>query len=292
MKRYLALFLAILTVSLVLIGCGEDGVPSFEKASRKSDAWLTRNLKGYSQSEMIEAWGIYDLCSGGPMWEIEDSKKEHEYISLEFDENDICIAAERITLNEIQFFKQQSQLMGKPVIYLYPEEQTAVTVQVDIGKEFTSVYPAYHDGWKMIASPDGTLTDPNTGREYYCLFWEGISDTGFDFSTGFCVKGSDTAAFLEDALGKLGLTEREANEFIIYWLPQMESNPYNRISFQKEAYTEQAKLTVTPTPDTVIRVFMAWEGLDEAVEIAPQELSAPEREGFTVVEWGAGEIGK
>ena len=164
-------------------------------------------------------------------------------------------------------------------------------MQIDISGEFTALYPSYRDGWTVTAYPDGTLVDPNTDREYYCLFWEGYLPEEMDLSTGFCVKGTDTAAFLEDALGKLGLTDKEANEFIIYWLPQMEQNPYNRISFQQEAYTEQAKLTVTPTPDTVIRVFMVWEGLEQAVEIAPQELSAPEREGFTVVEWGASEIG-
>ena len=42
---------------------------------------------------------------------------------------------------------------------------------------------------------------------------------------GFCVKGEDTAAFLEDALSKLGLNRKEANEFIVYWLPLMEQNP-------------------------------------------------------------------
>ena len=61
-------------------------------------------------------------------------------------------------------------------------------------------------------------------------------------SNGFCVKGKDTAVFLEGALEQLGLTRREANEFIVYWLPQMEQNPYNIISFQTDAYTNAAEL--------------------------------------------------
>ena len=182
------------------------------------------------------------------------------------------------------------KMTEKPVIYLYPTAPTRVTVELDFAGTLTSTYPAYRDGWTVDAAPDGTLVDPATGREYYCLFWEGVADEPYDLSTGFVVPGGETAAFLEDALGKLGLTNKEANEFMIYWLPRMEHNAYNLISFQQEAYTEQAKLTVTPTPDSVIRVFMAWQPLDEPVEIEPQALTAPVREGFTLVEWGGAEI--
>ena len=177
----------------------------------------------------------------------------------------------------------------KPVIYLYPEEEAQVTVNLDFDGKLTSTYPAYGDGWTVTARPDGTLTDEN-GREYYCLFWEGISPREYDFSSGFCVAGADTAAFLEDALAQLGLTQREANEFIIYWLPRMEGNAYNLISFQGAAYTDGAQLDIDPAPDTLIRVFMAWRRLDQPEQIMPQELKPVERTGFTVVEWGGAEV--
>ena len=70
----------------------------------------------------------------------------------------------------------------------------------------------------------------------------------------------------------------------------MENNAYNIISFQEELYTDNAKLTVSPAPDTVIRVFMAWKGVDNLIEIEPQTLTSPERNGFTVVEWGGSEL--
>ena len=178
----------------------------------------------------------------------------------------------------------------KPGLYLYPEEEMEGTVTLDFDGTLTSTYPAYGDGWTVTARPDGTLTNPATGREYYCLFWEGITEAEYDFSTGFCVAGEDTAAFLEDALDRLGLTEREADEFIIYWLPKLEGNPYNLLSFQTEAYTDSAGLTIDPAPDTLIRVFLAWKGLDAPVEVEPQKLTAPERAGFTAVEWGGAEV--
>lgn len=178
----------------------------------------------------------------------------------------------------------------KPVIYLYPEEEMTVEVKLDFSGSLTSTYPAYKDCWKVIAQPDGTLTDPETGKEYYCLFWEGIADTDYTITSGFVVAGKDTEAFLEEALAQLGLTSREANEFIIYWLPRMEHNAWNLISFDTSVYQENAKLTVSPAPDSLLRVFMTWQALDAPIQIAAQILPTFERTGFTVVEWGGAEI--
>ena len=133
------------------------------------------------------------------------------------------------------------------------------------------------------------LTDAN-GQIYNYLYWEGELNACYDFSKGFCVKGEDTAQFLEYALAKLGLTRREANEFIVFWLPMMQNNEYNVISFQGAAYTDSATLNITPAPDTLIRVFMTWQASDVYMNIPEQELSAPARKGFTVVEWGGTEI--
>ena len=49
-----------------------------------------------------------------------------------------------------------SQMDEKPVIYLYPEEETEVTVKLDYNGTLTSTYPAYGDGWTVTAQPDGT----------------------------------------------------------------------------------------------------------------------------------------
>ena len=179
----------------------------------------------------------------------------------------------------------------KPVIYLYPEKETDVSVKLDLNGRLTCTYPEYKDGWRVTASPDGTLTDDN-GQTYNYLYWEGETYTNYDLSKGFCVKGEDTAKFLEDALKKLGLNRREANEFIVYWLPLMQDNPYNIISFQTDIYTDAAKLNINPSPDTLIRVFMTWQSADKYIELPEQQLSAPERNGFTVVEWGGTEITK
>ncbi len=180
---------------------------------------------------------------------------------------------------------------AKPVIYLYPEQQTDVSVEVGFtsGGALTCTYPEYNGGWNVTALPDGTIYDEN-GDEYYCLYWEGIGAASYDTSKGWCVAGKDTASFLREKLMYIGLSAREANEFIIYWLPLMQDNKYNIISLHTEQYAAEVPLTVSPAPDTAIRVFMTFASSDEYVEIQPQVLPSYERNGFVLVEWGgAGE---
>ncbi len=184
---------------------------------------------------------------------------------------------------------QERYMAKKPVIYLYPEEKTDVEVKLDYEGELICTYPVYQNSWKVTAEPDGTLTDAD-GKEYSYLFWEGISDVEYDFSKGYVVKGTDTAEFLETKLAELGLNAKEANEFIVYWLPSMQNNPYNLITFQTDAYTDSVKLHITPEPDSVLRVFMAYKVLEQPIKIEEPTITPFERTGFTVIEWGGSEV--
>lgn len=177
----------------------------------------------------------------------------------------------------------------KPVIYLYPEQQENVSVKLKYNGKLTCTYPEYKGEWNVTAFPSGKLIDKD-GKFYNYLYWEGKNSVEYDFSEGFCIAGKDTVAFLEKSLEQLGLTRKEANEFIVYWLPEMQDNAYNLISFQNEVYTDNAQLEISPKPDTLIRVFMAWKPLKEAEEITEQDLSTPMRNGFTVVEWGGSKV--
>lgn len=209
------------------------------------------------------------------------------YENTRYDRENGRVEADMLTI-QASDFRLDPNAAYKPVIYLYPETETTVSVQLTTNGRLTCTYPAYDDGWTVTASPDGVLTDSD-GQTYNYLYWEGETYAAYDFSKGFCVRGADTAAFLEDALARLGLTRREANEFIVYWLPQMQENPYNIIAFQTDAYTDAARLTVAPSPDTLIRVFMTWKAAVSPVELPRQELTTPDRHGFTVVEWGGTE---
>lgn len=186
-------------------------------------------------------------------------------------------------------------IIAKPMIYLYPEQETEVTVRLGEPENLTSSYPKYTDGWDVIAYPDGTLVDKVTGAKLYSLYWEGTNNSSaLDKTAGFIVKGTDAAKFLEEKLEILGLNYKEKEEFIVYWLPKLESHNYNYIYFATEDEIEQEMpLELSVEPDTIIRVRMIFEGLDEYKEVEEQVLvPAPERNGFTVVEWGGTDLAR
>jgi len=142
----------------------------------------------------------------------------------------------------------------------------------------------------VTAYPDGTLINHADGREYSYLFWEGHGKADFDFSSGFIVSRGETAAFLQEKLAFLGLTPREYNEFIVYWLPKLQENPYNLITFQSDAYTDAAPLTISPEPDSILRIFIAYQALSAPITLPEQALQPFERHGFAVIEWGGCEV--
>ncbi|MBD3638345.1 MAG: hypothetical protein HUJ25_13420 [Crocinitomicaceae bacterium] len=183
--------------------------------------------------------------------------------------------------------------VAKPIIYLYPEKDQIVEVNLNFKGKLTHTYPKYKDGWKVLAKPDGTLID-GEGKEYYALYWEGNNQKEFTVNEGFVVPGNQTAEFLEESLAILGLNRREANEFIVFWLPHLEDNPYNLIHFSSDEYEAMAQMKIQPQPETIIRVMMVYQPLSEPIEIPVQDLNKlkKERKGFTVVEWGGSELSK
>lgn len=182
--------------------------------------------------------------------------------------------------------------LEKPVIYLYPTKNEQLTVSLKYDGEILHTYPAIEGTqWHVVAEPNGTLRDA-TGMEYYALFWEGRPNSRLTAPDGFIVAGKDVARFLEEKLEFLGLTRREANEFIMYWLPRMENNPFNLIHFASNDYERIAELKVTPIPETMIRVMMLTQPLTSPIDFPTQDLSQMKKTrcGFTVVEWGGCEM--
>ncbi|HVV66649.1 MAG TPA: hypothetical protein VHB72_01065 [Candidatus Saccharimonadales bacterium] len=183
----------------------------------------------------------------------------------------------------------------EPVIYLYPTHQENVHVKVSYPGGFSETIPAYNaqTGWQVSAQPDGTLTNQSDGKTYPYLVWEGNPDPSllhFDMSKGFVVSGNDTQKFLQQQLPAMGLNQSETTAFIAFWLPKLAHNPYNLIHFSGSEYTNAAKLSVSPKPDSVLRVFMAFKPLSHPSKVTPQSLAPFQRHGFTVIEWGGTEV--
>ena len=301
MKKYLAIILSIL-LAVSLFGCKKD-----QGQGETSETSETRETAVEKKGDIV---GIVKDKISPDVLVLEVSRSStHKYgdivhiVTEDFDKwkiaDDITVNFSVVELpnNSDQYARIIAEeisitiYFAKPIIYLYPETATECSVKVELDGQLTCTYPEHgEDGWEnFTAYPDGTLIFPD-GMEYYALYWEGVQDTEWDMTKGFCVKGEDTAKFLEWALSEQGLTRREANEFIMYWLPRMQDNPYNVISFQTEAYTDGAKLEISPSPDSLLRVFMAYYPADTEIQMVPQEFDGFTRNGFTVVEWGGTEI--
>lgn len=177
-----------------------------------------------------------------------------------------------------------SACAAKPVIYLYPEKTENISVSLDWKKKLLTSIPEYGNGWNVTAEPDGTLTQ-NT-KKYPYLFWEDIISYPKP-TRGFVVKQENLRTFLDEKLSLLGLNEKEISDFTEYWIPNMKDKPYYRISFLgNREMQKSAPITITPTPESIQRIFMDFEGLDAPISIPEQVLTPFVRTGFSVIEWG------
>ena len=174
---------------------------------------------------------------------------------------------------------------GKPVVYLYPEKTMEVTVKVDA--EITKSDPAYNDGWTAIAEPNGSLTVD--GKKYESLYWDGYGNGAYPDinSYGYVVETSKVEPVIRTHLDRLGLNANEIEDFVEYWIPLMPSTKYVRFTWiGTQDMNKMAALDVNPKPDTMIRVFMDYKGVNQYESLKPQNLTKLERKGFTLVEWG------
>jgi len=187
-------------------------------------------------------------------------------------------------------FKNQKFLVhaaecGKPVIYLYPTKTEQVSVKLDPVGGFKYTEPAYNSGWNVLAQPSGTLT--LDGKNYPYLFWEGWGGLYQTPDKGFVVAKNDVHSFLVEKLAKLGLNQKESADFMEFWEPYMNSSPYYFVTFMGNSVMDRiAPLSISPKPDTIIRILMDYKPLDKPIAIEGFDISTPQRNGFTVVEWG------
>jgi hypothetical protein len=207
---------------------------------------------------------------------------------------------------------EYDNVIKKPVMYFYPEQDnTLISVSIDLDGKFNAVYPEFNNlylldikngkrtvtpnTWVFRADKDGTLTITDNlfqEQHYNYLFWDGTFNKKLTIDNGYCVAKEDTLSYLEDTLTELGLNDKEKNDFITFWLPELYKHDYNIISFDIHQYEQCVNLDINPAPDSFIRVFMTFKGCDKYVEMEKPIYTGTVfgRRGFTVVEWGGTEV--
>ena len=256
---------------LKLVDYNEDVVATFTEWNDKKI--FHEMISGYYTDNGTKVHGVYLVVEDTSIEEGTKGRGNEYYYGTETKETGVI---------ELEFIGGYA----KPVLYLYPEKETNVTVTFEDSKKLTTTYPKYTNKWSVKALPNGDLYDKN-GRYYYGLYWEEIKNHDIDFNEGFYVTSESAIDFLEEKLSMIGFTEREANEFIMYWLPILESNGQSLVYFEltdeREAYN---KLNINPNPDSLLRVAMHVKKVDSYVDIKEQKLDTFKRNGFSAVEWG------
>ncbi len=176
----------------------------------------------------------------------------------------------------------------KPAIYVYPPQTEQVHIAIAPAGKLLKTIPDYPPGgWTITADPNGTITYQNNIYDY--LFYEArIPDALIPTQhSGYIVANDDLKNFFSSTLPVLGLNTKEQQQFSEYWLKALPKNPFYFISIVPQTILDTiSPLTITPYPDTVLRITLKFQPLDQPIPVTPPNLPLIHRNGFTVVEWG------
>ncbi|HSX24477.1 MAG TPA: hypothetical protein VLG69_00735 [Candidatus Andersenbacteria bacterium] len=278
-------------------GCGASGfvevLPDKEVADLVQVGKTVNGeiIYGFSTAANPTLKGHYGMLPNGTYYFYDSKSGESKQIPISIEEYNAKhgVVVYKDSFGRYDVFVNQAYGIGaecgKPVIYLYPTQTTPVSVQV--GANITKSEPLYNNGWNVLAHPSGVLQNSD-GKQYNSLFWEGLGKGEYpNVDAGFVVPQSELKAMIWNQTHQLGLNDQEAKDFMDFWMPKMPTTPYVRLTwFGTKQMDELAPLTVVPKPDTEIRLFLEFSGLQKQITIPSQVLSSPPRKGFTLVEWG------
>ena len=203
-------------------------------------------------------------------------------------------------------YAMMNQCGAKPVILLYDNEkkeneEVSIKLTLNDGMNIGATYPnptlsiGKQYEWKGTYSSNGnedacqiTINE----KKYDYIFWEGpcIKEDQFNGE----IIGIQSDKFEEELdllLEKLGLNERERNDFIVYWLTKLSGRTGHKITICNEKYdNEISKLTIS-NYSQMLRVMLKFEEIssEEVNELKGiDSIQKKERPtGKYVVEWGA-----
>lgn len=211
-------------------------------------------------------------------------------IDLPFGEYLISYDAEVIEYNVDSFYQDielvNVMMVDKPNIYLYPEEETQMDVEIDFpkGGKITVSDPPYVEGWNNITvNPDGKIN----GKHDF-LFYESATSEFEIPEAGWIIPQTDLKEFFINNMEKTGFEGREIDDFIQFWIPIFKEHKYYEIYplYQKEL-DEKIQLKFSKKPDSMQRLIYIVKGREDGnLKLSEPVIPAFERKGFVVAEWG------
>jgi hypothetical protein len=261
------------------------------------------NAYNSSGQEQIERENLFTDSSGLFRMKIPSGTEQFCAYFLDFAET--CISNYKFKSQHriqvlIYLYQASNTVKRKPVIYLYSDDPMDASIKVKPYGEFTFTYPDYKNGWEVEIDNENQIRLQGSDRTYPYLFWEAQSNDILLKSSGtnlpgFFIKSDTALLFLESSLELMGLNETEKTDFITYWAPIIERDEYALLQFLIDDDCEKtvASLDIQPNPESIRRIYLIhapYKNNEIGYDVQAQEFKNFERKGFTVVEWGGGQI--
>jgi hypothetical protein len=184
-----------------------------------------------------------------------------------------------------QDFKFRANIQAlKPNIYLYPEATMDILVRIVFPQSgfITDSVPDYEGSWDITVEPSGLIDG-----QYDYLFYESYQPDQGQYSYGWVIKQEALQDFFRENMAATGFNTKEINDFVDYWIPQLNEYQYYAIYPQyNEQLDSMIRLEFSQQPDNLIRLIYAIRGLDRDYILPEPKIPNFKREGFVVTEWG------
>jgi len=171
--------------------------------------------------------------------------------------------------------------VDKPNIYFYPEQECVVDVHIKPNGKITKSIPEYGNGWNVTVTSQGLIDD-----QYNFLFYEAKVNVNTP-EEGWCVAKADLKTFFSKLLLEYGLNQTEINDFIEYWTERLTDSQYYTVHpLINNDIDPVCPISIDPKPDNLLRLWFVFIPQKENVKLPAPVVSAFQRNGFHVVEWG------
>lgn len=176
-------------------------------------------------------------------------------------------------------------MVRKPNIYIYPGENTQLTVKLTfpMGGEIVTSIPEYGTGWNISVDQNGLID--NT---YSYLFYESIQPNIWQKDEGWIIEKMELETFFRDNMIEYGFEGQEIEDFIDYWIPRLDDFLYYSVFPQtSEIIDNVIELEFSKQPDNMLRLFYVVKGYNQIQEeLIEPTIDSFNREGYFVTEWG------
>ena len=145
--------------------------------------------------------------------------------------------------------------------------------------------------WKGTYSSNGNESCSISigNKKYDYIFWEGpcLKEEAFQ-GESIGIRKEHFEEEVDELLKKLGLNERERNDFIVYWITKLHSRKYHKVTICDSSYDDRiAPLKVTGFTQ-LHRVMLKFEEVEsiEGLKTVHDISSRQRPSGKYVIEWG------